>query len=531
MAVTNFELLLLLGTLFISGFSATSYSTQVSFLQCFSSNLQHPNEASNVLLTTNGSNYSSVLQSSIRNHRFLNNSTLKPQFIITPSHVSHIQAAIRCSKQNGLQVRVRSAGHDYEGLSYVADVPFLIIDLFNLRSIRVDIDNESAWVESGAILGELYHKIAEKSKLYGFPAGSCSTVGVGGHFSGGGFGTIFRKYGLAADNIIDAKIVDVNGKILTRKSVGEDLFWAIRGGGGASFGVIFSWKVKIVPVPQTVTVFNVRYTLEQGASKLLQKWQNVAHELDEDIFLHAVLEVADSTTSSAGSNKTVLVSFGSLYLGGVEKLVSLLQESFPQLGLMRENCTEMTWIQSVLYFAGFSTKDSLNVLLDRSTQYKGFLKAKSDYLTKPVSETGLEGLYRILLEEEAPVLILTPYGGRMSEISDSEIAFPHRKGNIYAIQYLTNWDEEDETEKHISSMRRLYKYMKPYVSKAPRAAYLNYRDLDLGRNNNAGNSSYAQAYVWGLKYFKNNFKRLVRVKTAVDPDNFFRNEQSIPVFP
>lgn len=532
MPVPSLKIVFLFYAIFFSACSATLYPSQESFVQCFSSHLQPANVTSNFVLTTNSSDYSSVLQSSIRNHRFLNNSTPKPLLIVTPLHVSHVQSAIFCAKGLGLEVRVRSGGHDYEGLSFAADVPFLIIDLFNLRSISVDIENESAWVESGALLGELYYKIAEKSKLYGFPAGSCSTVGVGGHISGGGFGTLFRKYGLAADNVIDAKIVDVNGKVLTRKSMGEDLFWAIRGGGGASFGVIVSWKVRIVPVPEKVTVFNLQYTLEQGASRLLHRWQSIAHELDEDIFLHAALEVVNNNATSAGSNKTVRVSFVSLYLGWVEKLLPLMQESFPELGLMQENCTEVTWIESVLYFAGFPiTKDSINMLLDRSTQYEGFFKAKSDYVTKPVSETGLEGLLRILLEEKKPLLILTPYGGKMNDISYSEIAFPHRKGNIYKIQYLALWDLEDETDQQIAWMRRLYKYMSNYVSKAPRAAYLNYRDLDLGRNNNIGNTSFAQANNWGLKYFKNNFKRLVRVKTAVDPGNFFRNEQSIPVLP
>jgi len=70
--------------------------------------------------------------------------------------------------------------------------------------------------------------------------------------------------------------------------------------------------------------------------------------------------------------------------------------------------------------------------------------------------------------------------------------------------------------------------MTPYVSKSPRAAYYNYRDLDLGSNKH-DNTSYSEASVWGIKYFKGNFKRLAQIKTKFDPRNFFRNEQSIPL--
>ncbi|KAL0423632.1 UNVERIFIED_CONTAM: Berberine bridge enzyme-like 18 [Sesamum radiatum] len=148
-----------------------------------------------------------------------------------------------CAKENDMEIRTRSGGHDYEGLSYVSEVPFLIIDLINLSEVTVDVEQKTAWVEAGATIGSLYYRIAEKSPTLGFPAGVCPTVGVGGHFSGGGYGTLLRKYGLAADNVIDARIIDVNGRILDRESMGEDLFWAIRGGGGASFGVILAWKV------------------------------------------------------------------------------------------------------------------------------------------------------------------------------------------------------------------------------------------------------------------------------------------------
>ncbi|KAL3739365.1 hypothetical protein ACJRO7_020732 [Eucalyptus globulus] len=516
----------LISIIFLSFCYVASSFDQVSFLQCFSLHPLQSNSTSKTITTRKDPTYISLLQSSIQNLRFLNTSSPSPQLIVTPVNPSQIQAAIVCSQKLGVHVRVRSGGHDYEGLSYVSQMPFIIIDLRNMRLVEVDVEKERAWVETGATVGELYYAISQRSKVLGFPAGSCPTVGVGGQVSGGGVGTIFRKYGLAADNVIDAKIVDVNGKVLDRKAMGEDLFWAIRGGGGASFGVIFAWKFVLVPVPPTVTVFEVGKTIEEDATMLLYKWQNVAHKFHEDLFLHAVTGVV--TPSSSLANKTISISFGGLYLGKIEKLLPSIQESFPELGLTRENCTEMSWIQSVLYFAGFSQDGSPEVLLNRTQSSRSFFKAKSDYVMEPISQRALQGLWNKLIEDETSYLILTPYGGVMSQISDSATPFPHRGGNMYQIQYMVTWDSEEENNQKINWMRELYDYMAPYVSRFPRAAYMNYRDLDLGRNY-VINTTYAQASVWGLKYFRGNFKRLVKVKTASDPANFFWNEQSFPV--
>ncbi|RVX00483.1 Berberine bridge enzyme-like 18 [Vitis vinifera] len=116
---------------------------------------------------------------SIQNPRFLSPAIPKPLVIITPLYESHIQVAINCSRKHGMQIRVRSGGHDYEGLSYVSDAPFFILDLINLRSISVDVANSTAWVQVGATIGELHYRIAEKSTTLGFPSGVCPSVGVG----------------------------------------------------------------------------------------------------------------------------------------------------------------------------------------------------------------------------------------------------------------------------------------------------------------------------------------------------------------
>ena len=506
---------------------ATWAHTHENFLQCMTLRSENSSSTSKVIYTPSNSSYSSVLQFSIQNLRFSTPATPKPLVIVTPSHVSHIQAAINCSQTHGMQIRVRSGGHDYEGLSYVSDVPFVLIDLINLRSISVDAENSTAWVEAGATTGEVYYRIAEKSKTLGFPAGLATTVGVGGHFSGGGYGTLLRKYGLAADNIIDAQLIDVKGRFLDRESMGEDLFWAIRGGGGASFGIIVAWKIKLVPVPPTVTVFTVNRNLEQNATKLVHRWQYVADKLHEDLFFRISLT---SVNSSQEGKRTIQASFLSLYLGVIDKLLPMMQESFPELGLMREDCTEMSWIESILYFVGF---ESLDVLLNRTSPTRSLFKAKSDYVQEPIPELGLEGIWQRFYEKEGETALvyLTPYGGRMSEISEDATPFPHRAGNIYNIFYGVFWEEEGTaaSERYISWMRRLYSYMAPYVSKSPRAAYVNYRDLDIG-SNGKGNTSYRRASIWGNKYFKSNFDRLVQVKTAVDPANFFKDEQSIPLF-
>ncbi|GAB4840904.1 hypothetical protein Ancab_021664 [Ancistrocladus abbreviatus] len=404
--------------------------------------------------------------------------------------------------------------------------------MFNLRSIDVNIEEETAWVHAGATLGELYYVISQKSKTHGFPAGVCPTIGVGGHLTGGGYGNMMRKYGLSANNIIDAQFVVVNGRLLNRQTMGEDLFWAIRGGGGASFGVILAYKVKLIRVPEIVTVFKIGRTIEQNALDIVLQWQYVAtNKLPHELFIRLTMNVVNSTVTRT---KTINATFRALLLGDSQRLLSIMNESLPLLGVQQSDCHEMSWAESVLFWTEFPLATPIDTLLSRTPQsiYITHLKIKSDYVKTPISRDGLQSIWNKMIELQATTLTFNPYGGRMAEILESEIPFPHRAGNLYKIQYATGWNQEGNKaiEHYLDLIRELYAYMTPFVSKNLREAFLNYRDLDLGINYQ-DKKSYFEGMKYGIKYFKNNFYRLVEIKTKVDPHNFFRNEQSIPTLP
>ncbi|PHU26519.1 hypothetical protein BC332_04851 [Capsicum chinense] len=392
-----------------------------------------------------------------------------------------------------------------------------MLDLSNLDEIEIDLNEETAWVQAGATLGQLYYAIAKKSRVHGFPGGVCFSVGTGGIISGGGLGALMRKYGLAADNVVDARVMDVNGKILDRE-MNEDLFWAIRGGGGASFGVILAWKLKLIRLPEKVTVFTIRRNLE-GNLTLLQKWENISHQLPKDLFIRAFVQKGVFPPGN-DSKRIVGFYFQAQYLGPVEKLIPLLKQYFPEFNLERKDCfqknitgdaekecLEVPWIRSVLYFSWRNPNDSLEVLLEKTIPtHKDYHKGTSDFVKAPIPKSGWEMIEKLFTEEERPQMVFEPFGAKMEEISESEIPFPHRKGNLYNIQYFVSWDDNSEriASQKIAWIRKLYKEMEPYVAKSPRTAYLNYRDFGLGANQE--NYSYFKAKIWGEKYFNANFE-------------------------
>jgi len=181
------------------------------------------------------------------------------------------------------------------------------------------------------------------------------------------------------------------------------------------------------------------------------------------------------------------------------------------------------------HFFGYDmpTATPLETLIDEPKDPKPiYIKGKSDYVKKPIPKNAIESIWKLMIEGETLSMQWNPYGGRMKEISPSETPFPHRAGNLFLIQYFKSWIDESpgDIERHVNFSRSFHKFMTPYVSNSPREAFLNYRDADIGANHPSNATKFDVASSCGSKYFKENFKILVSVKTKVDPENFFRYE-------
>jgi FAD/FMN-containing dehydrogenase len=141
-----------------------------------------------------------------------------------------------------------------------------------------------------------------------------------------------------------------------------------------------------------------------------------------------------------------------------------------------------------------------------------YFKAKSDYVTTPLSDDGTAAFLTQLQKTRSVVAICDSYGGAINRIAGDATAFAHRADTQFCIQYFSEWSSAGDTETRLRGLRELYAAMRPYVSGG---AYVNYCDLDLG--------DWAQAY-WG-----SNLPRLRQIKSAFDPDNVFRHAQSVPL--
>ncbi len=167
-----------------------------------------------------------------------------PAFIVRCANVADVIAVVNFARENKLSLAVRGGGHSPAGFATADDG--VVLDLSRMKGIRIDPGAKTATVEGGCTWGDVDH--ATHAFGLATPGGVVSTTGVGGLTLGGGLGYLTRSCGLSIDNMIEADVVLADGSFVTASpDRNEDLFWALRGGGG-NFGVVTSFTFRLHPV-------------------------------------------------------------------------------------------------------------------------------------------------------------------------------------------------------------------------------------------------------------------------------------------
>src|SRR5579864_6564014 len=168
----------------------------------------------------------------------------RPLAVLRAEQVADVIAGVNFARDNGLDLSIRGGGHSAPGFG--TNDGGLVIDMTPMRTVRVDPGSKTAHAGAGATWGDFNH--ATHAFGLATTGGIISTTGITGLTLGGGIGYLTRAYGLSIDNLVSADVVTADGRLLVAsENENDDLFWAIRGGGG-NFGVCTSLEYKLHPV-------------------------------------------------------------------------------------------------------------------------------------------------------------------------------------------------------------------------------------------------------------------------------------------
>ena len=239
----------------------------------------------------------------------------RPAVVVQCMSSADVATAIDFARNNDLEIGVRCGGHSVLGIS-VPDGG-LLIDLSGLRAVRVDPDARRAWVQGGALLGDL----DRAAQPYGLAttAGNVSHTGVGGLTLGGGMGWLARRFGLACDNVASYEVVTADGATLrVSESQHEDLFWGLRGGGG-NFGVVTEFEFRLHEVGTTALLIDHTYD-PADAPAAMRRWRDlVVDGVPEQATPTAwVGTMADSPDVPAQLRNRTAASLGFVWVGDID---------------------------------------------------------------------------------------------------------------------------------------------------------------------------------------------------------------------
>ncbi|WP_329569483.1 FAD-binding oxidoreductase [Kitasatospora sp. NBC_01266] len=469
----------------------------------------------------------------------------RPEEIRMVGSTGQVVRAVADAVRSGRRVAARSGGHCFE--NFTADPAVrLLLDLSPMDAVGHDPERGAFAVQPGATLGQVYRTLF-KGWGVTVPAGGCPEVGAGGHFAGGGYGPLSRRYGSLVDHLygVEVVVVDQDGTARAVTATREpddphrDLWWAHTGGGGGNFGVVTRYWLRspgatgddpsqLLPAAPRELLkclvswdWNERMT-EQAFTTLLRnfgRWHE-RHSAPDSPYANLYAILIPAHCSAGGFQLTVQIDAD---LPGADRMVTDFVAAVTDgTGLTPSLDARRTfpWLHLTTWPG---TGEPGDVVTRR-------YKEKAGYLRRSFTDGQLATIYRHLTNSTGnPTggMLLVGYGGQVDTVAPDATAVAQRDSVMKAV-YHTFWTDESEDEANLAWIRAFYRDVYgdtggvPVPGEVSDGSYINYPDVDLA--DPAWNTS---GVPWSTLYYKDNYPRLQRVKARWDPRNVFHHALAI----
>ena len=418
-----------------------------------------------------------------------------PRIIVKCATFNDVRLALGWALEHGWPMTCRSGGHSTAGFSLNDG---MILDVSGINGIGIDTAAGTARVGAGARFGPINSTL----DLYGLhvPGGGCPTVGVAGYMQGGGYGFTSREFGMNCDNVVEVTVMLADGSlVVASEKENKELFWAVRGGTGGNFGVLLEIVYRLVPLRE-MWGFALEWPIDEGAEALAALQRGFMGSAG-DVKVGYQLAIA---TQATGPAVVMMGMYHGTRLAGMEAIADLRAVGSPQLLIDREstyadlNESLISALPGVPEAPGQTTYELKRCGYIARTMTLGDWETVLDYFQKTPNPWNIVGI--------------EPYGGAIAK-PPSKNAFIHRDVSMdFFIDsfFSPEWGDNgaDAAQAWIAGYMEA---MQPFFNGR---VYQNYPWRGL--------PNYEDAY-WGDAVGK-----LRDVKLAVDPDDFFHFEQSIP---
>jgi FAD/FMN-containing dehydrogenase len=420
----------------------------------------------------------------------------RPGLLVRCSGVADVIDCVNFARDNNILFSVRGGGHNPAGNCLCDDG--ITIDLSTMRGVRVDPDARIAWVQGGATLGDIDRETQAFALVA--PSGVVSETGIAGLTLGGGFGWVRGKHGMSIDNLLSVDIVTADGKFLhASENENEDLFWAVRGGGG-NFGIVTSFEFQLHPLGPIVMHCAPIYHGDQ-AKEITKAWREFMHTAPDEFTTELFYwNIPVHPTFPEELHGTPVVVPAGVWAGNVEEGEKFVQP-------LRELGTPLLDISGPKPFTVI--QKTFDPYLPKGELQNYWKSIYLDNINDEVIDLVIE-IYESRPAQLCP-FVMHDLRGASSRVAADATAFGDRSAP-FLFELNSSWTDLSQSESNIAWTRQKWDELRKFSSGG---LYLNFAGLGMED----------QALV--RETYGDNYDRLVEIKNKYDPANLFRLNQNI----